>query len=397
MTGIGKPFSRRTMLAAMAGGVVWGILPGVGLAADDIVLGLVSPLSEPGDARSGEAIRKTGELWVKTINDAGGIDGRKVKLAVYDDQGKVEVGVSAMERAITEADASAILGVWSSSVAIAQMEVAKGYNVPMLAFYSWSDEVTSKNYPQVFRIGPYNSQIAAQMVPFVKERGYGKVAVLAEDTAYGLGFAEAFGKAAAQVLPDLSLEIVQFQAQTQDLTAHMSKIAASQPDAVIVQTVFAATNLSIKQGREVGLKADIVTGWDWPLLPDFWSTVGEAGVGVIYPTFSDPAMTVTPVGKAFIDGYKQAYGTEPAIFQYYLWDNFNAVKAAIDATGSSEPARLVEALPDIRFEGTIGPVFFRNEPGTVNFHQWDRFAMFFKRLNNVGDGEAEAELIYVVK
>jgi branched-chain amino acid transport system substrate-binding protein len=397
MTELAKPFSRRTMLAAMAGASAWSILPSVSFADDEIVLGLVSPLSEPGDARSGEAIKKTADLWVKTINDAGGIEGRKVKLAVYDDQGKVEVGVSAMERAITEANASAILGVWSSSVAIAQMEVAKGYNVPMLAFYSWSDDVTAKNYPQVFRIGPYNSQIAAQMVPFVKERGYKKVVVLAEDTAYGLGFAEAFEKAAAQALPELSLEIVQFQAQTQDLTAHMSKIAASQPDAVIVQTVFAATNLSIKQGREVGLKADIVTGWDWPLLPDFWPTVGEAGVGVIYPTFSDPTMTVTPVGKAFIDGYKAAYGTEPAIFQYYLWDNFNAVKAAIEAAKSSEPAKLVEALPDVKFDGTIGPVFFRNEPGTVNFHQWDRFAMFFKRLNNVGDGEAQAELIYVVK
>lgn len=396
MNEILKSLSRRSMLAAMAGATALTLLPTVTLAADDIVLGLVSPLSEPGDARSGEAIKKTADLWVKTVNDAGGIIGRKVKLAVYDDQGKVEVGVSAMERAITEANASAILGVWSSSVTIGQMEVAKGYDVPLLAFYSWSDDVTAKNYPQVFRIGPYNSQIAAQMVPFVKERGYKKVVVLAEDTAYGLGFAKAF-ETAAKALPDLSLEVVQFQAQTQDLTAHMSKIAASKPDAVIVQTVFAATNLSIKQGREVGLKADIITGWDWPLLPDFWSTVGDAGVGVIYPTFSDPSMTVTLVGKTFIEAYKAAYGTDPAIFQYYLWDNFNAVKTAIEATNSAEPAKLVEALPDVKFEGTIGPVFFRNEAGTVNFHQWDKFAMFFKRLNKVGDGEAQAELVYVVK
>lgn len=396
MNEILKSFSRRTMLAAMAGTAALTLLPTAGFAADDIVLGLVSPLSEPGDARSGEAIKKTADLWVKMTNDAGGIIGRKVKLAVYDDQGKVEVGVTGTERAITENKASAILGVWSSSVTLGEMEVAKAYNVPLLTFYSWSDEITEKNYPQVFRIGPYNSQIAAQMVPFVKERGYKKVVVLAEDTAYGLGFAKAF-EAAAKALPDLSLEVVQFQAQTQDLTAHMSKIAASKPDAVIVQTVFAATNLSIKQGREVGLKADIITGWDWPLLPDFWSTVGEAGVGVIYPTFSDPSMTVTPVGKAFIDSYKAAYGTEPAIFQYYLWDNFNAVKAAIEATKSSEPAKLVEALPDVKFEGTIGPVFFRNEAGTVNFHQWDKFAMFFKKLNKVGDGDAQAELLFVVK
>lgn len=396
MTSASKSLSRRTLLTAMAGTAALALVPSAGFAADDIVLGLVSPLSEPGDARSGEAIKKTADLWVKMANDAGGIIGRPVKLAVYDDQGKVEVGVSAMERAITEANASAILGVWSSSVTIGQMEVAKGYNVPLLAFYSWSDEVTSKNYPQVFRIGPYNSQIAAQMVPFVKERGYKKVVVLAEDTAYGLGFAKAF-QDAAKAVPGLALEVVQFQAQTQDLTAHMSKVAASQPDAVIVQTVFAATNLSIKQGREVGLKADIITGWDWPLLPDFWPTVGEAGAGVIYPTFSDPSMTVTSTGKAFIDAYKAAYGAEPAVFQYYLWDNFNAVKAAIEATKSSEPAKLVEALPDVKFEGTIGPVFFRNEAGTVNFHQWDKFAMFFKRLNKVGDGEAQAELVYVAK
>jgi len=396
MTSILDTFSRRTILTTIASAAASTLLPAVGVAADEITLGLVSPLSEPGDARSGQAIKKTADLWVKIINDAGGIHGRMVKLAVYDDQGKVEVGASAMERAITEAKSSAILGVWSSSVTIAQMEVAKGYNVPLLAFYSWSDEITQKNYPQVFRIGPYNSQIAAQMVPFVKQRGYKKVVVLAEDTAYGLGFAKAFQEA-IKALPNVSLDVVQFQAQTQDLTAHMSKVAASKPDAVIVQTVFAATNLSIKQGREVGLKADIVTGWDWPLLPDFWSTVGEAGVGVIYPTFSDPSMSVTATGKTFINAYKAAYGSEPAIFQYYLWDDFNAVKAAIEATGSSEPAKLVEALPNVKFEGTIGPVFFRNEAGTVNFHQWDKFAMFFKRLNKVGDGESQAELLYVVK
>jgi ABC-type branched-subunit amino acid transport system substrate-binding protein len=345
LTGFAR-LSRRTLLASMAMLGSLGALPATARAGD-ITLGLVSPLSEPGDARSGDAIKKTAELWVKLANEAGGINGSQIKLAVYDDQGKVEVGAAAMERAITEAKASAILGIWSSSVALAQMEVAKGYNVPLMAFYSWSDDITLKNYPQVFRIGPYNSQIAAQMVPFVKARGYKKVVVLAEDTAYGLGFAKAF-EGAVKALPDVSLDVVQFQAQTQDLTAVMSKVAASKPDVVIVQTVFAATNLSIKQGREVGLKADIITGWDWPLLQDFWPTVGEAGVGVVYPTFSDPSLNVTPTGKKFVAAYKAAYGNDPAIFQYYLWDNFNAVKAAIEKSGSSDPAELVKTLPDGR-------------------------------------------------
>lgn len=385
----------RGPLAAMLLGAALA-LPGVASAADPIRLGLVSPLSEPGDARSGAAIKRTADLWVKITNEAGGIDGTPVELAVYDDQGRVEVGASAVERAITEAGVAAILGIWSSSVALAQIEVAHRYNVPILAFYSWTDDLTGKNYPQVFRIGPYNTRIAAQMAPFVQSQGYGKVVVLAEDTAYGIGFADAFRDAMASV-DGVDLEVVQFQAQTQDLAAQMSRIAAMRPDVVIVQAVFAATNLSIKQGREVGLQSEIVTGWDWPLLPDFWDTVGEAGVGVIYPTFSDPSLTVTPTGQAFVEAYKAEYGAEPAIFQYYLWDNFNAVKAAIEASGSADPAVLVETLPNVVFEGTIGEISFAQEAGTLNFNQWDRFAMFFKRLNAVGDGEAEAELVHAVK
>lgn len=358
-----------------------------------IRIGLVTPLSEPGDARSGQAIRQTAELWAKTINAAGGVSGRQVELETYDDAGKVEIGAQSAERAITEKHVSALVGMWSSSVTLAQMDVAKRYNVPLLAFYSWSDDVTAKNYPQVFRIGPYNSKIAEQTAQFVKARGYKNVIMLAEDTAYGLGFAKSF-EAAVKSLPGVQVQTVQFQAQTQDLTPVMSKVAASSPDAVIVQTVFAATNLSIKQGREVGLQSDIVAGWDWPLLPDFWPTVGEAGVGVIYPTFNDPSLKISKTGDAFVSAYKAAYGAEPAIFQYYLWDNLDAVKAAVEKAGTADPAKLVETMPNLDFEGTIGRITFQHDKGTVNFNQWDQFAMFFKQLQKQGDGDKQAKLLF---
>ncbi|MDQ2802195.1 MAG: ABC transporter substrate-binding protein, partial [Pseudomonadota bacterium] len=319
MTSEASALTRRTLLVAsstLAAAASFGTALARDWTSGPITLGLVTPLSEPGDARSGQAILGTAKLWVKIVNAAGGINHRPVELAVFDDAGKVEVGAQGVERAITEKNASAVLGMWSSSVTLAEMEIAKRYNVPLLTFYSWSDDVTAKNYPQIFRIGPYNSKIAEQMAQFVKARGYKNVVMLAEDTAYGLGFAKAF-EAVAKQLPGIHVDTEQFQAQTQDLTPVMSKIAASAPDAVIVQTVFAATNLSIKQGREVGLQSDIVTGWDWPLLPDFWPTVGEAGVGVIYPTFNDPSLKVSDVGRTFVSSYKTAYGAAPAIFQYY--------------------------------------------------------------------------------
>lgn len=147
-----------------------------------VTLGLVTSLSAPGDYRDGDLIKKVADLWVKHTNGSGGIGGRTVTLAVADDGGAPDSGASAATRVITQQHAVALLGMWNSSVVIAQMNVAKRYNVPMGVFYSWADTITASNLPQVYRIGPYNSLIAADMVPYILNKGYKKVAMVAEDT-----------------------------------------------------------------------------------------------------------------------------------------------------------------------------------------------------------------------
>lgn len=361
-------------------------------AADPIVLGLTTPLSQPGDARSGQAIKKAADLWADQVNEAGGIDGRQVEIKPYDTQGKAATGTEVARRAIVDGGASALVGLWSSSVALAEMRIAKQYNVPALTFYSWNDQVTELNYPQVFRIGPYNSLIAREMVPFIEDQGYQRVAVLAEDTAYGAGFAKAFKKALEG--SDVTLEVVTFPAEAQDLTAQLSRIKQFEPDALIVETVYAASNLSIKQAREVGLDTQIIAGWDWPTLSDFWPTVGAAGEGVIYASFEGPESQLTEVGKAFSAAYQERYDETPAIFQLFFVDTLNAVKTAIEDAGSAEPAQLVEALPKVSFAGTTGHITFTREEGTVSFNQWEEISMFFKQLTEQGQSGSEARLVF---
>lgn len=381
------------LLAACLTLLVGALLPVyAAFAAAPIVLALTTPLSQPGDARSGQAIKKAGDLWADRINSAGGILGRQVELKAYDTQGKAATGAEVARRAILQGKASALVGLWSSSVALAEIRVARRYNVPALTFYSWNDKITELNYPQVFRIGPYNSLIARDMVPFVKHQGYKRVALLAEDTAYGAGFAKAFKRALKGT--DITLDVVTFPAQAQDLTAQLSRIKQFKPDALIVETVYAASNLSIKQAKEVGLKTQIITGWDWPTLSDFWPTVGEAGVGVIYASFKGPDSQLTKVGKAFKAAYEKRYHETPAIFQYFFIDTLNAVKAAIEKSSSAEPAKLVETLPTVSFAGTTGPITFTRKKGTVNFNQWDQVSMFFKQLTQKGQSGDQAKLVF---
>src|ERR1700694_6135502 len=77
-----------------------------------VVIGLVIPLSPPGDPTRGQLIRRGAELAVEHINGpmGGVIDGRKVALSVQDSQGRTEGGVAAYRRLVSEERAVAVTG-----------------------------------------------------------------------------------------------------------------------------------------------------------------------------------------------------------------------------------------------------------------------------------------------
>lgn len=353
---------------------------------------LTTPLSPPGDVRSGQAIQRAAQVWLEHIHSTGGINGRPVKIKTFDTAGKPSVGVQVARRAIVNYGASALVGVWASSVALAEARIAHRYNVPMLTFFSWSDKVTAKNYPQVFRIGPFNTQIAAGMLQFVKHKGYDRVALLAEDTAYGAGFAERFKEAIKG--SGIELKTVVYPARAKDLTAELSEIKQFNPDALIIEAVYAAKNLVIEQAAQLGIDAQIIAGWDWPTLPGFWDTVGKAGKGIIYASFNPPHQKLTPVGKRFLSRYREAYGQKPAGFLYFFIDTLNALKVAIQKADTAKPAKLVKVLPTISFMGTTGHVEFSHKKGTVYFNSWTDVRMYFKKLTEVGQAGKDAKLIY---
>src|SRR5271168_1841728 len=104
-------------------------------AADPVVIGLEIPLSPPGDPTAGQLIRRGGELAIEYINGpmGGVLGGRKAELAVQDSQGRIESGVAAYRRLVSEDRAVAVTGFFHSSVNLAVNEVAKELGVPTIA------------------------------------------------------------------------------------------------------------------------------------------------------------------------------------------------------------------------------------------------------------------------
>ena len=125
---------------AFLGGVVLGaaLLAGLGLAcaADDVVFGVIVPLSPPGETALGQLAKRGAEIGAEYINDQGGVLGAKLALSIYDSAGKNEQGVAAYRRLVSSDKAVAVFGFIHSGVNIAVNEVAKELGRGTAEFYN---------------------------------------------------------------------------------------------------------------------------------------------------------------------------------------------------------------------------------------------------------------------
>lgn len=371
------------------------LLPHGTLAADTIKLGLVTPLST-GDFRSGKINVQTVELAVEELNAKGGILGKKVEIVTADDEGKPAAGVIAIKRMITTDKVSAVVGLWHSSVAVAQAKVATQMQVPIMLHYSWTDDLTADHSDYIYRVGPFNAEIAQLALPYIK-KNFKTISILYETNAFGTGFAEYLEKIAKA--EGITVYSIGYPQEATDLKPQLLELKAKspQPELLVIAAVYEATNLIPKQAYEVGLAPgiSILCSWDWPTYPAFQEILGEKGVGVTYATFESDKLKLSPLGEKFKAAYKAKYNMDPPVFALFLYDEVMILAETMERIKSSDPKELAAALKDTKFEGTTGLITFerKDAPGPI-WNQWMGHQLFINRLTAVEGAGYKREQIY---
>jgi branched-chain amino acid transport system substrate-binding protein len=359
-------------------------------------IGVILPVSggRSDDRLGASNILRSAHLWSDWVNGRGGVDGQRVAVKVYDDKGDPDRGAKAVVRAVTVDQCAVILAGWDSTVALAEIEEAHRYAVPYFVTYAWSSAVTKANYPEVVRIGPNNDILSRAFAPFMTKQHYRRVAVVAEDTAFGRGLGEAIRATATLAGIDVSEQT--YKRDTRDLRPTLKKVLPAKPDAIVAASHEApALYLVVSQARAAGYKGDIVLGWNYVDPDAFWKATGKRGVGVIWPTFSAPAADYTAVGRTFTHLFTKKYKHAPLVYQAFTWDQLSAWKWAAETAGSIAPADVIPELPRIDMPGSLGRITLSNKPGTVDFNQWDGVTVYFDQATKKGatDGRSTAKLI----
>ena len=379
-------------------------------ADEPIKIGALTPLSAPGAVVGGEAIRAAMLIAIDEINDNGGLLGQPVELIVVDTEGLPERGIAVAERLINQDGVVAMAGSHHSSVGVAVKEVAHNNGIPVVFVETWNDTITSVQYPEVFRLSPLNSEVAATDVQFIQwlrdEAGASleKVVILTENTDYGIPAAEETSRRLAEV----SIGAVTFSVDigTQDFAGIIERIKAENPDMIVILPTGEAAFNFTQQAADAGIgPQDVPTLCNHVSLESnaYWKNVPDGNYCFVR-RIGPPPQLYNDVAKNFLVKYAASTGKEAAESSALAgYDAIHIIAQAVSAAGSTDPLAIIAALENISHEGSLGTITFpvnqNNTPDQAGvdpkwWHQFPDPAITFIQYQAEGQNSIHATVIY---
>ena len=345
---------------------------GAAFAADPIKIGLSITQSPPGSVVQGTQVKDGVEIVKDMINKSGGVLGRQIELVYEDNQGIPEKGRAATEKLITRDKVVAVTGGHQSSVCLAEIEVAKRYNVPYVNTNCWADAVRAKGYTQVFNVPIYSSRVAESIVETISKLGLKRVVAFCENTDYGIGQAKAIGEAFKQKAPGIEYKYETLDRAGKDFTPAILPLRANPPDAVLMVMLPPPAYIVMNQLYEQGVAPTTKT-WLYDTsgladYPDFWQNVKEAGKYMLNFALYHPEMRLPKLAKEIGDAYKQRTKNDPNRLIFQAADSLLFIVDAIKEAKSTDADAMIKAMQNMKFEGTRGQFTVAHEPG-VKFQQ----------------------------
>ena len=247
------------LTAAISGAIAGGPVQ----AGDtEIVLGAIVPSSGP-FAEWGRTNTTTLQMLEKQINDAGGINGAKLRILILDDATKPAQATNNLRKLAGDDHVLAIAGPLTSSAAEVTFPVANEMKVVATSQASSKPGVAKLNRPWAFRNTIDEGVLGRTTVPYYKQAfGIKTVAIIfdAKDaTAATVG-----SKIMPGLMKDNGIEIVNandplsFNTGDLDVSAQVTKIKALNPDGVVVSADYSQGVTVLREMKRQGIIKPVV-------------------------------------------------------------------------------------------------------------------------------------------
>lgn len=303
--------ARKLLAAALLATTPFAASPAVAQNAKPLKIGLLFSLSGPA-ASFGIPERDAVELLVSDLNAQGGVNGRKIELAIYDDTTNPTEAARGATKLIREDGVVAIIGASTGSGTLAAAPIAAREKIPMLAPNATISVTArdSQSYPYVFRTMSNDLVNTKRLYDAVVAGGAKKVAIFYQEDAYGKDSAVYVKKLADDRGTPIT-DMASAPLKSIEVAAQAVKLRGSAPDAVIMQVTAPALGAAfVRAAKQVGLDVPI---WGSMGLgqKSFIESSGAAGNGVrlvVFGNWDDPSPRQAKLAEVMKKGGKTPQG-----------------------------------------------------------------------------------------
>lgn len=228
------------------------------MAADDIVIGQVAPLSGV-LADTGKDMVLGVKVYFDSVNDKGGVHGRKIAHVIKDDGYKVDETVRLAQEVIEKDGALALIGFAGTGNVgeLLKEKVLEKANIALVAPYTGGEILRTPFNPHIFHIRAGYADEAEGIVNQLVALNMKRIGVMYQDDPFGkAGLA---GVEAA--LKKRGLEVIgtgAYEKNTDNVGDAVQAIAKANPQAVVMISVNKSTAVFSKQIRAVSTVAQLV-------------------------------------------------------------------------------------------------------------------------------------------
>jgi len=326
--------------------------------AQDIKIGFPGPITGS-LAFLGQHMKWGAELAAEEVNAAGGVLGRKIGVTMQDSKCAPPDAVAAAEKMLTQDNIDVLMGDICSGATLALMPIAEREKTPLVVTISTHPDITSKagvgGNPWVFRINPTDGMMGGAIAGLVEKAGYKSIAYVAEDTDYGRGgvkiVRDTLGAKAATVGEDF------IEKSATEFLSVLTRIRSKKPDAILLFMLDQQLLNFMKQYVQFGLdiplvgRPALVSG----LVKDLLATGKFDGSWTIYPYYEGYAGAKN---AAFVAAYTKRFGQAPHYTGFEMYDGVKLIADAVKRAGSTDAAKVRDALKGSKFESVLGAIQF---------------------------------------
>jgi branched-chain amino acid transport system substrate-binding protein len=305
---------------------------------------------------------------VSVINESGGVDGRKFKLTVEDDQGEATQALSLLHAQLNAGVKPDVLidGTEDTEQLPLQPLISKDdiLAIGSATGYLSVNSSVSENRTK-FTTSPNLPVLATEMAVYLKAKGYHKVALIASNDAYGKLWASAYSDAVKSAGLTLT-STASFDDSALDVTPELQALQASKPDVLIGEAYGPTEGYILADREELGWTNTPFVGAVTFSVIDLTKLVSKAALknvvvqAAAIVKYTSPSQ-MSPNDRAFFDALqKQGPITQPLSSYGYDYDAIMLVAAAIKKAGSADPLKVAQALENLgSVSGTvIQPTYF---------------------------------------